>query len=336
MDQCSMRLLVRAILAGPFAVGVFVLVGCADIWGFQDAVALRDGGLDGANGAQDDVAAQGGCACLPPPPDPWQGPDVLLEGNGAPSPSTACDGDYPTAVFDGFAAPGEAPAVCSCSCGPPTGTCSLPVAKLFKDNLCSKPCAPDMTVGAACAAFDMGCGGGVHVLLGASEPTGGACAPQPIVTVGPAPWTESALVCGASAPLPSGACAAGDVCAPAPSGAFEADTYCAVRLGSWTCPATTYTVPHTYYAAADDTRMCSPCTCDAPIGGSCASATASTSMSMMCGPPTLAVPLPSGCITTTNALFAGAVPTGGTCAAKGGEPGGNFAPKTPWTVCCTR
>lgn len=331
-----MRLFVRATLAGPFTVGIVNLAGCADIWGFQDPVALRDAAVDGANAAQDDAAAQSGCACLPAPPAPWQGPDVLLEGHGAPSPSTACDGDYPTAALEGFARPGEAAAMCGCSCGPPTGTCSPPVAKLFKDNACSNPCAPEITIGAACAAFDMGCGGGVHVLLGASTPTGGACTPQPVVTIPPAPWTESVLVCGTSAPLTPGTCSAGDVCAPVPSSAFDADTYCAVRLGSWACPATTYTVSHTYYAAADDTRMCSPCTCDAPVGESCTGATAATSMGMTCGMPTVAVPLPSGCIATTNALFAGAVPTGGTCAARGGEPGGSFTPKAPWTVCCTR
>jgi hypothetical protein len=137
-------------------------------------------------------------------------------------------------------------------------------------------------------------------------------------------------------------CATGGQCLDVPS-PFQLRA-CILKQGMTTCPATDYTVQHTYYGSATDMRGCTACTCGTPGGADCNSNAHvelwSTSGCSAGG--TLSAdlhPLPASCVSPAPSALGGATltttPVGGSCPPIGGQPSGMVVPENAVTVCCT-
>lgn len=320
------------------ALGIALAVtGCADIWGFEDPIPRRDGGIDGPL----DSAAPDACSCVPVAPDGWQGPFELAEVIGAADAGDlpTCGAAYPTAAFSLHGSPAAAPTSCACTCDV---TCGAPVASVFSDTNCSRSCGTAI-VGAGCTALSLpscpqngggGPGKGIGLSTRFAAPVG-SCSAQPSAATEPPPWTANAALCAPSAPA-AGACDAGAVCAPPTDPGFEARTACVVREGTVSCP-TGYPVSHgrqgpqgPYFASADDTRACG-CTCDPPSGAGCA-LDVTTYDDVSCPTARDHVTTATACV---SAVAAVAVTGPGMCTAHGILTGA-FTPTGPATVCCTQ
>jgi hypothetical protein len=335
-------LFVRALFGALAAGAASLAVGCATIWGFEDAVPLRTDGGSVEGGDADSAGEPAGCTCVSPAPDGWTGPFELGKSTGSPAGNPPpCGTTYPSEAFIGFASPSTTPASCACSCSAASGSCSGPVATVFGDGNCSRPCGT-VTLGAACASLDPGTcgggggkgsggGGGMSVTVTAPSPGPGACTPQPSADAGAPPWTASARLCGPATALPVGTCASDQRCAPAPDPGFETGTYCVSQAGHVTCPAGPYTVSHTYFATANDTRSCTGCACEPPV---CPSVNLSTFTDMACMSASSKTTAPSGCIVASSALVSSVASTA-TCVARAGMVAGMFVPTSPSTLCCT-
>jgi hypothetical protein len=289
----------------------------------SDADAEVDAGSDAGNTS---VPAKE-CTCIAKSPAGWRGPYVVAEQAGA---APDCVGDYPVTAFSGQSEASADPAECSCSCGEPTDvTCSAPATSLFTDPACGEPaCAVDASPRTCGDALF--CGGNnkvVAVSFGPSLPSGGSCKPSATAHVPPVAPRRSIRLC---APLAAGSDCEGGACQPKPSPVFATSNRCVVQDGDIAvCPAA---FPHrrVYYGGGSDTRACSQCQCDAPVGTTCA-ATAST-----CRDATT-VDAPSGCLavsTGAKVVTDPGTPHGGACAPSGGEPIGAFDPGQATTVCC--
>jgi hypothetical protein len=309
--------------------------GCASIWGFEDAVDVRDGGSGGG--------AQGACTCVPSAPEGWTGPFEIFEANGnaSDSPDASCGPDYMMA-YVGLAAASAPRAVCTCSCGPPEGACGAPVVTLFKDGMCSQSCgSPAQTIGPGCTPLNVSgeCkGGGTHFTLETAVPSGGSCTPVATQVIGPATRAGRAVLCAPKTPPVVATCAAGSVCAAAADPKFEPETRCILREGARSCPAA-YPNLRTYYGPDTDSRACTACTCGAPSGLACENVSALLYPGPACLPAGSMVAPSSGCPPLQGMVSAapsGATPaSAGQCAPAGGQPSGAVTPGTQSTICCT-
>lgn len=304
--------------------------------------AARDATDSGADSAQ--AGNEAGCAavCVPQVPANWGGPYTIYEGTGGPPPPTppSCPGAYPNAVYDGTATPNAPAANCSCTCGAPTNaTCLPPVANYFTDNGCTMPCGQNnQPITTTCTNLDP-CSGGLLTFSG-PIPSGGTCAPDAGSTVPAAGWTADVRLCGAAAALSNAGCDAGQICAPTAAFPLEAATYCIAQSGSVPCPPG-YTAARTYYQSSTDTRACTPCSCGAPMGVTCAASTITVDTAASCSLVGIGVVYgaPQACINTRGAsavVDSLPSPDGGICAPVGGTPTGSFTPTTPTTICCTK
>jgi len=148
-------------------------------------------------------------------------------------------------------------------------------------------------------------------------------------------------VCGAGNP-PSDPCAnLGKICIPVAQPGF---LVCIEHDGDVPCPTafSPYADKHVFYATLQDTRGCSPCTCDAPMGSTC-SAPVSVYTDGACavlaytaavgssGPACHALPSgsPLGSKAAGTATYAP-----GLCTPGGGVPMGAATPTEPSTYCC--
>jgi hypothetical protein len=324
-----LRTLARALVTcAAFGGGV---VGCADIWGFEDAVALRDGGMG--------QATDGACPCLPVPAG-WQGPLEIFEGSGAAdAPGPSCGANYPTDVYEGFATPSAAAAACSCSCGAPEGACGSLVATFFKDGMCMQSCGvPPQTIGSTCSGLLVGndCkGGGTHFTLESASPVApGSCAPVSAQSLVPPTWATRVHLC---APARESSCSTDGACGMESDLGFEAETRCIAREGTWSCPSS-FPDLHTYYASTTDTRACTPCTCGAPTGGQCENAPVTLFPATACMAAGSTMAMTSGCLPLQGMVSAQVSATAisaGRCEPAGGQPSGTIMPAAPTTVCCT-
>jgi hypothetical protein len=312
---------------------VLAASGCADIWGFEDAVDLRDG----ASSALPD----GACACVPTVPAGWEGPLEIFEGTGAPgSPGPSCGANYGAEAYLGFVTPDAPAATCSCSCAAPAAACGPPVLEYFNDGTCEESCdTASQAIGPGCTALgasDDCKGGGTHYTIKSGAPMpGGSCKPVAATSVAALSWASRAHLCAATTPLTTAACAMGNVCAPATDVGFEPTTRCVVHQGASPCPPA-YPSSRTYYESAADDRGCTACTCGPPSAGACGNATVSLYARTDCsagGVPIMASP---ACLPLEGAMSAGPSPNAApTCAPAGGQPTGMVTPTSPLTVCCT-
>ena len=301
---------------------------------------------DNCNGLVDcaDPMCTGGFACIPMPPVGWTGPVELWEG-AIPGIPPSCGGAYPSDVYDGNASPTQPPDACSaCACSSASGVvCGAATVTFFDDSACTAPCAD---AGATSAPLPVGTCVDISsytatcttpsVTTSAPTPSGGACSPSG-GTASPTPWTwtRQGRVCGVPTPSSPGGCAAGMVCAPRPAAPFD-PTACVVLTGDQVCPAT-FPGKQSYYAGANDARTCTACGCGAPSGAIC-SGTVQDSKLSSCTGGAGAAPAPSACRTLAGNVkaeeLAATTPSGGICAASGGQPTGSVAPTSPTTICC--
>ncbi len=318
-----------AFVLGALMAGI---TGCADIWGFEDAIDPRDGGAPDA--------AQGTCHCVAAVPVGWRGPLEIVEtSDGADAP--ACGSIYGSEAYAGSAGPDASAATCSCSCGPPNSACGPPAVTYFRDGMCTQSCGPSrQELGAGCTSLDVGnCNGGVHFTVAAPVAMpGGQCAPVASQTLPPVTWASHARLCAPTLPAAVAACGAGQVCAAATDLAFEPSTYCVMRAGQWPCPQD-FPRARTYYdGSVADQRTCSTCTCGAPAGGTCQNATVSVGSGPVCSTGS-AITTPSLCAPLAGMSVAevtsGMDSVGGACPPAGGKASGTVIPTTPTSVCCT-
>jgi hypothetical protein len=274
------------------------------------------------------------CACVGAAPTGWVGPVALWEGAGAPP---ECAGELGVDVLDAHASPDAPPASCACDCGPVTGgSCPTSVTvNVFNSSACLGGACNTATLSADdCTTIDKGCliliTGGLSADL---KPSGAACAPKAASDVAPPAWGVSARACQAKTPPERGSCGEGELCAALPS-APMLPRPCVVAQGDVACPKESgYAVKHLYFAGSDDTRACTPCTCDASDAGTC-----KAELNVGCGGagggtvtlPTKCSPLGSDRVE----LMAAPAFVAGSCVKKGGAPTGELTPTQPTTVCC--
>ena len=270
------------------------------------------------------------CACVGAVPPGWRGPASLWEGRGA---APDCSGAYPTNALDAFRDPDAPAATCGCECGAPTGALCPETLDIdvYGAAVCGAQHKCDtitLSLG-VCANVPGGCLG--QAVSGVPIAMGGSCAPAPLAVVPPSSWRVSARACASAGPVEKGTCEGAQLCVPLP-GAPMAPRPCIFRAGDVACPAADFTAKHVVYAAADDTRRCTPCTCGPPAGAVC-----NATVARGCG-GTDGVSLPASCAALSNAfqveLVDAGVPSGGACAAAGGAPDGALVPTSPTTLCC--
>jgi hypothetical protein len=176
---------------------------------------------------------------------------------------------------------------------------------------------------------------------------GGACTPSTqMPTVPPVTWGTLGDACGGE-PMVTKGCNAGRVCAPKAEAPFESGL-CVQKGGNLTCPpvaGSPYTIKHTFYGSASDTRGCSDCACDAAAGGACTATvkvysdgTVDTCSTLVA---TLNVSTAAGdCKNITGNPQVGgrqatySAVTGGACPHSGGQPTGAATAQSPTTFCC--
>jgi hypothetical protein len=289
--------------------------------------------------------------CVPIGPLDWtRDPFLLWIGNEIEAPE--CPDRAPENGYEGHAdlmAPDE----CGpCSCGAPS--CELPTALTASSETCpgNGPAATH-TLFDAPPDWDGSCVAPSAVpanLLGSvtiAPLTVNPCVPEtgPIPAQGQAYWKTFARACLGKA---IGSCAsAGEVCSPTaeppPPGFSQCIQY--VREGDADCPDK-YPVKHVFYGGLNDTRDCTECTCNAPMGSAC-SATVSYYSDAICTMQPSVPVIPIGldvalCIDTmpgsqiqsmTATQFTNQP---GYCQASGGVPYGEATPTAPATFCCQK
>jgi hypothetical protein len=340
---------------------VAVATSCASIWGFEDARDRDPGPVDEAGvpipqaDRIEPAPNAPGVVCVPPPPEGFQGPVAIFEGNGAPAP--ACLSRY-VPTYDGVDKPNAPAGTCTCQCTPPTAglTCSGPIANLFSDAACTVPCGtanqkvPTMNASAngGCGDWNQaGCGTGPYIRFTSPEIAGGSCTPA---VAGPPPkatWSANVRLCG-PAPDVTAACPSGKLPTAVTVLPYEPGNYCIVSRTANTCP-TAYPAKRTYFDpdTVDDTRACNACTCGS-LKGTCGGYAKTADTASSCGGGEEDTPgLPASCFApggnnksfgygggTSSATTLPAPPTNVSCEPSGGGPTGAFTPTAPLTVCC--
>jgi hypothetical protein len=295
-------------------------------------------------------------SCVPLPLPEWSEAILLWSGPAAEAPS--CPSWAPVVASnyhaDLMAAP---PLTCgACACDSPAGSCTLP-ATFTADN--QPLCAGNSTTFDAPAPWTGACTVANAILAG-KLCNGSPCvqslfvapltlnesgcmpsvAPLPSAAPPePATWNTAAVVCVGK---PSGLCSdPGETCAPVvpdPSPGFRV---CIVREGDRACPEG-WSDKHVFFDHVNDDRTCSPCTCSAPAGSSCAGSI-SVFKESDCSSPLLMLSLDAtgpSCVSVPSGSALGSKSAGpvtytpGTCASGGGESLGATAPAEPSTFCC--
>jgi hypothetical protein len=165
----------------------------------------------------------------------------------------------------------------------------------------------------------------------------------PIVTQSPPTWGKFAKVCHGT-PLSEPCRSTGQICALTADGFLQ----CLQQSGVLECPPE-WPEQHIFYdnGTFEDTRSCSPCGCDKPVGSTCTTEISVYSNSTCSGTPLLVhypissaqwecdnLPVPGAALGSKKATPA--VYTPGTCEPIGGEPVGDVVPVNPRTYCCLR
>lgn len=278
-------------------------------------------------------------ACSPAVPAGWYGPLAIHEGSGTTAPPS-CSGDYPVTMYDGFAGPQASPAVCSCSCSAPSGaTCSKPKVSFYSNSSCSADCgagAPQLQLPTCGRPSTLTCDAKeIHSFsVSPSVPSGGACSPVATEQLPRTAWATAVRLCGRSAPGET--CEGGGTCSGSTFPPFAATNRCMLKTGSWACPSG-FPVRRSFYTGGTDTRACSSCSCGSPNGVAC-SASVSTYDASSCGGAAITRSAPTSCAAVPSVqrlTVTEPAPYGGSCAASGGAPIGDFVPDGPSTVCCT-
>ncbi|AUX42173.1 uncharacterized protein SOCE26_036000 [Sorangium cellulosum] len=314
--------------------------------------------------------ACGGFVCTTAVPEGWSGFFALFDGEPAKDPG--CPAGFASGEpFVGNRSLVAPPASCTCSCDPAEGQTCAPLENIVihvsdapcgEEFYCSFPLeTPDWEAGQCKGPNGVfggrqTCGSGsntmcsettgdpcaVSVRVDPLAASGGACAANPVQVEKPPPrWTVLGRACAAAEPLGQG-CNAGQVCAPRPAAPFESGL-CIAKDGDSSCPPGAYTEKHVFFTDVEDNRSCTDdCTCGAPSGGTCPTNVALYSDRMIDTCMTHLLDLPAGSCTDLEEnpsivgrkVTAPGMPTGGTCAPRGGTASGEARGINPRTFCC--
>jgi hypothetical protein len=340
------------LLAFSIGAGVVAPAGCGAGASSTGQDAGADGGPGGAGAGGGDAGNT--CAqCAPGPANGWDFPVLLWIGAEKDAPQ--CPVDAPAIAFEGHANL-NAPINCgTCTCTPPTGSCSQPATMTANAATCAlnggstphTPFDPSSDWTGACDTNESIPSGklcsGVQCVQSLTigsltvKDTGG-CTPSQPPTQSPPTWQTFARACQA---VPRMGCngGAGICLAAAPLGYRT----CIYHDDDVDCPnASQYTDKSVFYAKFQDTRACSLCTCGTPSGSTCSS-TVSIYTDGACstlaysatidatGPACNDLPagVPLGSKSATPPTY-----TPGACQPDGGQPMGAATVITPSTYCC--
>ena len=269
------------------------------------------------------------CATVPAG---WMGP--VARGHDVTS-TTACAGDYAASAYGGYTNLDSGSASCSaCSCGPSTcgisglfgSGCGAGEKKLTLSTTTSGACITPafMTV--------------YEDFRGATAISQDACAPPVggILSATAASFLASGQLCTLTATA-LGGCGASAICAPPATGQLD-QKLCIYRVGTFACPAGSFSASTTYDSSLVDTRACTSCSCTLAAGG-CGTLTGTWYSGADCSGnvvSTLSVgPTNPGCAVSTDGRtsvrFDGAPAA---CSPSGGAVTGSVTASNPVTVCC--
>ncbi|MEZ4300395.1 MAG: hypothetical protein R3B70_35950 [Polyangiaceae bacterium] len=311
----------------------------------------------------------GAGACVEEAPDGWMGPNLYWIG--LPEDNPGCP---PQAKLSGtqlWADLAPVPHTCpTCTCGPSKTTCVPPTEWTIAAAKCADAAnAPAISFDVAASTWSGTCNpdnalekgamcGGVlcaqSVTVAAPKAKGAPCQPMAqgeLTGDGPPwPWGKVAQECLVT---PTESCPGGDgtgddsseglVCVPVPGDLLACVSYFHRGAeGEVECPAF-YNERHEMFEDARDERACSPCSCRAPEGGTCAMTLGvfadSACSSYVAGGVVFSDDeqachdLPSGIalagkVAEPNATFPGS------CPPSGGKPIGAVEPVDRVTLCC--
>jgi hypothetical protein len=273
------------------------------------------------------------CVALPPG---WTGP-VLLRESTDPEARPECPDEYPELAAVGGAELTASTPECDCSCGAPNGTtCALATTLHYwgTDPTCSNgtPLQSYNLFTTVCNDLNAVLPANSYFQVEPVEVDGGSCAPQQTAVVEPPIYAELASTCGSAEVLEG--CEGGDVCAPRASG----ESLCVWQDGDSECPAGFEGDRTLVHRSIDDSRACTECTCDDPVG-LCDTATI-TMFSNVCNPPISSIldttgecDLGSAGSVTRSAIFDVGQPNA-FCVASPAVATGTATPAEPVTICC--
>lgn len=293
--------------------------------------------------------------CVPKAPESWKHVAFALTWPELPP---ACPEDAPSLVFEGSPEP-PAQTCPTCLCDAPEGTCSLPTTWTVSSEVCpggsgvktsfDPPSGWDGSCSSTNAIAQGKLCGGVpcvqSITLSLPVINEKPCTPQmegwvdlPIPKLkADGPRMATGRACASAKPLPS---CSGAGCSKTNS-AFGA---CILHDGDQVCPDGWAGDRHVLYQHIDDARLCTPCGCDAPSGGSCQVKWRAFSDSS-CTTEVAANDVSAGMIgPACYALNSGIALAGksaelldytkGSCTPTGGELVGDLALAGQVTVCC--
>lgn len=294
-----------------------------------------DGDVDCA-----DIDCESGYECALGPPEGWKGPYKVSVVDYFEELPVCDDGAAPDVFFAEPAGPVEC-ASCSCgplegaSCEPPPFSCwpgsptctgtETDLTSVLADGQCHKPPNLGQVPSTSCR------------LIGDSSSASGMCAPFGGTPVKGDPWAKRVGVCQLSA---GGGCSEAQTCVTKDAGAGK---HCIRAFGDVACPSALSVQKTLVYADGDDTRSCTPCTCDvtsANCSGGSYTVHDTNNCSIGLGDPRLVIDSGS-CLDVSMHLDGGSwsmtanLPQPqGACTPGGGQPEGQVTPRGPVTFCC--
>jgi hypothetical protein len=302
---------------------------------------------DCSNGIDDNCDGKIDCAdpqcmpaysCTPAFPPGWNGPVAFVEQDtDAAAPiAPPCPSAYPTLADDGHATLTAPIASCQCTC---QGPCSLTVSTFTNNNCGGTHLCAATTVATNCTPAAGACAVQTAKITTGVAFTG--CTAGVQKNVPPFGWATASRVCATRRTTYfQGGCGAGQVCADTPPLAF-ARGLCVYQSGTLSCPTSGYTVAHSYYQDAGDSRDCDAgaCQCNGPSSGSACSATNVTvSATSNCSNGTVLSGSCGSPFPVTSSPYIGATLAypGGSCTPTGtATPTGFVEANAAATVCCT-
>ncbi len=287
-------------------------------------------------------------ACVAEAPDGWVGPHAqsATPGNAG---DTGCGGGFPNSVADGVTSVSGAAAICSCSCGPPSGgECEDPLTISIYDQDTATGCNNlTQTITTAQTPYtDSDGDSGIYVVIDTPDveaaPT---CAPAASESVPAIEYGDPVELCGGV--FGAGECGADEVCVPELSASFVS-SYCVYSDGDVPCPVgSEYSQRTVYFTDEVDSRECSSCSCGAAQGVGCSgsvefnlfySGSGFNEDEVEPANGTCRSVIPNG--TATSSVVYGIEydpndPFSSGCSANGGNPVGSVSEVGAFTVCCT-
>lgn len=305
--------------------------------------------------------------CVPGAEHDWQQPTLVWLGYQDTDPPE-CPLQAPSKRD--YHAATAAPACGTCSCSPPSGSCTLPAAASAHDAACPAELGIVETPFDPPSGWDGSCT--AHQAIAANlDCDGKPCvqsvtfAPLAVSEVGCVPKTEPAkpayipknakkglTLARACTGTPFGHCADnGHACVPVrPRETKDASgfwAHCVSHAGAgdaytMTCPVD-YPLKYVFSIDFEDTRGCAPCACAPPAGSTC------TSLVSVYADDDCSPTAELGSITVSSAPMCLNLPPGarlgskratpplyepGSCKPRGGEPIGGVENIGPFTFCC--